>query len=123
MSRVLWWMLKIKGAVNDPEIQNKLIESFNDDFKILDYCRSLHAEESAILSIAMNGSSALKGATLYTSTYPCNLCANKILEVGIEKIYYLEPYPMLEAKKILSGIKQIPFQGVTYNGYFRLFRG
>lgn len=117
------WADKVKNTVSDSPIQDNLIEYFNDEFKILDYCRSLHAEESAILSIAMNGSSALKGAALYTSTYPCNLCANKIREVGIEKIFYLEPYPMPEAKKILEGITQIPFEGVTYNGFFRLFRG
>lgn len=117
------WNEKVRSTISDSQNQKNLIEYFNDEFKILDYCKSLHAEEAAILSIAKNGSSALKGATLYTSTYPCNLCANKILEVGIQKIYYLEPYPMPEAKKILSKITQIPFEGVTYNGYFRLFRG
>lgn len=100
------------------------IDWWKDEFKILDYCRALHAEESAILSVARNGSSALKGATLYTSTYPCNLCANKIAQVGVKEVVYLEPYPMGEAKIILTnaGIKQTPFEGVTYNGYFKLFR-
>ena len=60
-------------------------------------------------------------ATLYTTTYPCNLCANKIAQVGIKKIVYYEPYPQEEAKKILNAhnIKQIPFEGVTYNCYFK----
>ena len=45
---------------------------------MLDYCRALHAEENAILNVARFGSSiALRGAVLYTTTYPCNLCANK----------------------------------------------
>jgi deoxycytidylate deaminase len=117
------WANKVNSIVTDPGQRKELIGFFNDQFKILDYCKSLHAEESAILAIAKNGSSALKGATLYTSTYPCNLCANKILEVGIQRIYYLEPYPMPEAKRILWSIKQSPFEGVTYNGYFRIFRG
>ena len=61
-------------------------------------------------------------ATLYTTTYPCNLCANKIAQVGIRNIVYFEPYPMEEAKNILNkhNIKQTPFEGVTYNGYSRL---
>lgn len=96
---------------------------FKKNFKILDYCRALHAEENAILNVARIGASAaLPSATLFTSTYPCNLCANKIAQVGIKHIVYFEPYPMEEAKKILAdkGVVQEPFEGVTYNGYFRL---
>lgn len=96
---------------------------FKQNFKILDYCRALHAEENAILNVARIGASAaLPTSTLFTSTYPCNLCANKIAQVGIKHIVYFEPYPMEEAKKILTdkGVEQEPFEGVTYNGYFRL---
>lgn len=96
---------------------------FRKSFKILDYCRALHAEENAILNVARIGASAaLPTSTLYTTTYPCNLCANKIAQVGIKHIVYFEPYPMEEAKKILQdkGVEQEPFEGVTYNGYFRL---
>ena len=96
---------------------------FKKNFKILDYCRALHAEENAILNVARVGASAaLPTSTLFTTTYPCNLCANKIAQVGIKHIVYFEPYPMEEAKKILEdkGVIQEPFEGVTYNGYFRL---
>lgn len=27
---------------------------------------------------------------IHTSTYPCNLCANKITQVGIKKVVYFE---------------------------------
>lgn len=49
-----------------------------------------------------------------------NTC--KIAQVGIKHIVYFEPYPMDETKKILAdkGVEQEPFEGVTYNGYFRL---
>lgn len=96
---------------------------FKKNFKILDYCRALHAEENAILNVARVGASAaLPTSTLFTTTYPCNLCANKIAQVGIKHIVYFEPYPMEEAKKILTdkGVEQEPFEGVTYSGYFRL---
>ena len=37
--------------------------------KLLDHCRSLHAEENAILNVAISGGAlALNGATLYTTT-------------------------------------------------------
>lgn len=109
--------------IMDQEKQEQAYKLFKKDFKILDYCRALHAEENAILNVARVGaSSALQTATLYTTTYPCNLCANKIAQVGIRHVVYFEPYPMEEAKKILSekGVKQEPFEGITYKGYFRI---
>jgi len=107
----------------DTEKSKAAYAIFKESFKILDYCRSLHAEENAILNVARIGaSSVLSSSTLYTTTYPCNLCANKIAQVGIKRVVYFEPYPMPEAKKILmdQGVYLEAFQGVTYNGYFRL---
>lgn len=114
---------RLDTDISDPVENQKIYESCFKSFKILDYCRALHAEENAILNVARIGASAaLKSATLYTSTYPCNMCANKIAQVGIRNVVYFEPYPMPEAKKILADQKvtQMPFKGVTYNGYFRL---
>ena len=110
---------RVSPVEDEREASYKL---FKKNFKILDYCRALHAEENAILNVARVGaSSALPTSTLFTTTYPCNLCANKIAQVGIKRIVYFEPYPMEEAKKILmgKGVKQEPFEGVTYKGYFR----
>ena len=79
----------------------------------------------AILNVARFGNAnMLLTATLYTTTYPCNLCANKIAQVGLKKIIYFEPYPVVEAKSILDNreIKQIPFEGITYMSYFRIFK-
>lgn len=92
--------------------------------KLLEKCRALHAEENAILNVARFGSAAaLKNAILYTTTYPCNLCANKIAQVGIKKVVYYEPYPVEEAKNTLeeAGIKQEMFEGITFNSYFRVY--
>ena len=92
---------------------------------MLDNCRALHAEENTILALARNGNSTpLSECTLYTTTYPCQLCANKIISVGIERIVYLEPYPQQAAQVILGnaiGVKQECFEGVTYRAYFRLY--
>ncbi|SHE99573.1 Deoxycytidylate deaminase [Desulforamulus putei DSM 12395] len=116
----------IDDLEKDPEKNKALKTQFITKIKILDHCRALHAEENAILNVARFGSSiALKGATLYTTTYPCNLCANKIAQVGIKKLVYLEPYPMEEAKVTLnsSGIEQKPFEGVSFIGFFKFFGG
>lgn len=107
--------------INDPKNIKKAVSKF----KILDLCRSLHAEENAIINIARFGSSsALMGATLYTTTYPCNLCANKIAQVGIKKIVYFEPYPVIQARATLdrNNVEQKPFEGVTFRSYFKVFK-
>lgn len=113
----------LKKTLQDESDQKEAYNLFKSNFKILDYCRALHAEENAILNVARIGTAGqLATATLYTSTYPCNLCANKIAQIGIKRVVYFEPYPMPEAKVIFQekGVEQIPFEGVTYNGYFRL---
>ena len=103
-----------------PETKNK-INSIIGKFKMLDYCRALHAEESAILDIIRHGNNTIVGSKMYVTTYPCNLCANSIVTVGISKLIYFEPYPMEEAKKIITahGIETTPFEGITHNGYFK----
>ena len=42
----------------------------------LDKCLCLHAEESAVIEA---GRTRTMGATLYTTSYPCQLCAKKII--------------------------------------------
>lgn len=113
---------ELNKELNDEELTNKVSEIIKNNSKMLDYCRALHAEENAIVNMArLSVSTDFSKSTLYTTTYPCNLCANKIAQVVIKKIVYYEPYPQEEAKDILNShnIKQIPFQGVTYNSYFK----
>lgn len=103
---------------------NQVKAEFGSTFKNLDYCRALHAEEMALTMLARCGpSTSLDNCILYTTTYPCNLCANKIQAVGIKSIVYFEPYPMPQAKTILekAHVTAKMFEGVTYQAYFRLY--
>ena len=113
----------IGPIIEDESKTNDVYQKFKDNVKLMDYCRALHAEENAILSVVRNGaSSAVNKATLFTTTYPCNLCANKIAEIGIKTVYYAAPYPMKEAKEtfIAADVNCIAFEGITYLGYFRM---
>lgn len=113
---------KLRSIIDDSDLLENLSNVVKSNSKMLDYCRALHAEESAIVNMArLSVSADLSNSTLYTTTYPCNLCANKIAQVGIKKVVYYEPYPQDEAKKTLNdhGVNQIPFEGITFNGYFR----
>lgn len=101
-----------------------IARAFRHDFRILDNCRALHAEENAIVNLARNGRSVpLERCTLYTTTYPCRLCANKIVNLGIKRVVYLEPYPDAEAKLILreDDVQDEFFEGITFKAYSRIY--
>lgn len=113
---------ELTEIVKDKATKDMVAAAVKKQFKALDYCRALHAEENAIINMArLGGMKNLDDATLYTTTYPCNMCANKIAQVGIRHLVYFEPYPQQEAKAILQihKVEQIPFEGITFNGYFR----
>lgn len=114
-----------------------LAGSTTETGKLLDLCRSLHAEENAILNLSKFGvrlphfhpvnpkdtKTSLESCVLFSTTFPCNLCANKIVTVGIKKVVYAEPYPMEEARNVFKnqGIILERFQGVKSRAFFRLY--
>lgn len=122
-----------------PECEKDVFQSYlpgsgtDGTGKLLDICRALHAEENAILNLSKlgiklphihkNGSHLPEGCVLYSTTFPCNLCANKIVTVGIKKVVYAEPYTMEEAKKVFEKENVVieRFQGVKSRAYFRLY--
>ncbi|OAG30219.1 dCMP deaminase [Nematocida sp. ERTm5] len=57
--------------------------------KELSDCFCIHAEESAFLE---RNSLEVVGAQLYTTLYPCRLCARKIIQLKVSKLYYIEEY-------------------------------
>jgi deoxycytidylate deaminase len=120
---------EIENDFKCPDCLSEVFEEFlpgdkKSPGKLLDMCRSLHAEEVAILRLAKGTGVASKNLVLYATTQPCNLCANKIVAAGISKVVYAEPYTMKEAADILEkgGVKLIPFQGVKSTAFFKLYR-
>ena len=92
--------------------------------KLLDLCRAVHAEEKALMNLLRRGANPMENLILFTTTQPCNLCANKIVTAGIKKVVFDEPYFMEEAANILiSGNVEVGrFEGVKSSAYFRLYR-
>ncbi len=86
-------------------------------------CKALHAEENAILGLSGTVKGTDEKIVLYTTTYPCNLCANKIVEAGIDEVIFAEPYPMEAATKILElgNVDVIKFEGIKNTAYFRIY--
>jgi len=98
----------------------KDLSYFIPQFKALDKCRSLHAEETVILKVAGD---QINGSILYSTTFPCLQCAKRILHSGIKQIVYIDPYPEEESIEMLEsgGVKTEKFQGVKAQAYYKLF--
>jgi dCMP deaminase len=67
-------------------------------------CRGLHGEQNAFLQAALHGTS-LKGASLYSTTQPCMICAKMIINAGINEVIIRGDYPDKLAKEFLSEAK------------------
>lgn len=58
----------------------------------LEYGRIIHAEMCAITDAARLGRST-KDAILFSTTFPCHMCAKHIVASGLKTVIFLEPYP------------------------------
>lgn len=66
------------------------------------HTRSLHAEENAFLQITKYGGQGIQGGKLFVTASPCELCSKKSYQLGIQQIYYIDPYPGISKEHILS---------------------
>ncbi len=64
-------------------------------------CRGLHAEQNAIIQAAVFGV-PIKGATIYTTHFPCSVCSKMIVNAEIKEVVYLHFYPDELSQKILE---------------------
>jgi dCMP deaminase len=71
----------------------------------------VHAEQNAIIQAAVFGVST-KGAILYTTTFPCIICAKILINAEVEEIVYDSDYEDPESAKILkeAGVKTRKFR-------------
>lgn len=60
----------------------------------------LHAEANAITKVARSNNSSL-GATLYVTASPCMECAKLIIQAGIRRVVYNEPYRLTDGVDLL----------------------
>ncbi len=75
-------------------------------------CRGIHAEQNAIVQAARFGVS-LFDSEIYVTTQPCITCAKLIVNVGIKKVIYKNPYPDNLA---LSFFKEAGVEVEVYKG-------
>lgn len=119
---------KLEHSVSDDAISQltgMVISNFSP--KRLEYCRALHAEENAILQNSILGGIGIENATIYTTTFPCELCAKKIYQSRIKKVVYTEPYPQSISEEVFfkdgsQSIELIQFEGIKSHSYYRLYK-
>jgi len=102
--------------------------------ELTEFGRAVHAEMSAILDAARRGQ-PVKGATIYTTTFPCHNCAKHIVGAGLTEVVYIAPYPKSLAEDLHPDTVAIdpaappqdrvlfrPFVGVAPLTYLPLFQ-
>jgi cytidine deaminase len=84
---------------NAESIVNDLIfGDFESQFKelrvsnLIEFGRVVHAEMNAITEAAKRGIE-IGGGQIFSTTFPCHMCARHIIASGICRVVYIEPYP------------------------------
>lgn len=89
------------------------------------HTRSIHAEEMAFLQSAKIGMPTVEGGFLFTTASPCELCSKKAYHTGIRKIIYIDQYPGISYKHVLSCGENPPemilFHGAIGRAYTQLY--
>jgi deoxycytidylate deaminase len=101
---------------------------------LLEFGRSVHAEMAALSEAAHRGLSVQSGS-MYTTTFPCHLCARHIISSGVKRVVYIEPYPKSLAQELYKDMIEVdpgvrpsdkvsfePFVGVAPSLYLEAFR-
>jgi len=95
------------------------LEDFFWPERAMTFCTAVHAEVAAILSAG----SRARGATLYTTTFPCFQCAEAIAQAGIRHIVFTESYANQRSAERLEAAKIIPhrFEGIRSGRFDEIF--
>lgn len=72
-----------------------------------------HAELNAILN---NDGGSLKGATLYTTLFPCNECAKAIIQSGIKEVVYRSD-KYADSNSVIAAKRMFEMVGTGYRQY------
>jgi dUTP pyrophosphatase len=56
----------------------------------IERCRAIHAEEMAFNKLHISGGASTKGATVYVTAEPCEICAKTIAESGVDTLVVFE---------------------------------
>jgi len=100
---------------------------------LIEFGRAVHAEMAAITDASRRGVK-IDGTILYTTTFPCHLCARHIIAAGIDRVVFIEPYSKSKALELYPDSMEVdrrppdshrvsfqPFVGISPRQYMNLF--
>jgi deoxycytidylate deaminase len=103
-------------------ICNSNLEAFFFPDRAMKWCTALHAEERAIINAHGRD---LKASIIFTTAFPCFLCAEKIIQAGVSRIVFADPYPDIYSAELLEladpPIEVERFEGVRSGSFDRIF--
>jgi deoxycytidylate deaminase len=105
------WLSSEFAAKSDDELaalataKNGILKGTRVD-SLIEFGRVVHAEMNALMDAAMRGV-AVKGTTLYCTTFPCHNCARHLLAAGVRRVVYIEPYPKSLASELYKPVIRV----------------
>jgi len=128
-------ILREDGIIDDKKKQKAFQALQKSDIRnLIEFSRAVHAEMEAIIAVGRNGRSGLRGATLYSTTFPCHNCARHIVASGIHKVIYIEPYTKslaislhedaisINESDVGSKVVFLQYEGVAPKNMIRMFK-
>lgn len=90
--------------------------------QLIEYMRAVHAEMAALTECAKRGVS-VRGCDMYVTTFPCHECARLIVAAGIERVFFIEPYPKSRVAEMYDDSIVVDGDGDDNHVGFRAFVG
>jgi deoxycytidylate deaminase len=96
------WISDINQEFQRQGLTAVLADSFKfRNFDMIEFGRAVHAEMAALSSAVLHGIQ-VKGARLFSTTFPCHLCAKHIVACGIAEVVFIEPYPKSRTSELFN---------------------
>lgn len=99
--------------------QKTNLEAFFFPDRAMNWCTAIHAEAAALAAAGRRS----RGGTVYTTTFPCMQCAEKIIQAGIVRVCYTEAYPDNHSigRLAIGKVRMDRFRGVRSSSFERIF--
>jgi len=96
------------------------LETFFFPDRAMWWCTAIHAEARALMAAGERA----RGGVVYTTTFPCFQCSEKIKEAGVSCVVFTDSYPdqFSEERLRLQGIELKRFEGVRSSSFERIFK-
>lgn len=123
------WLAPEIAKLTDKQLADQMLVGKTGFFRssklydVIEFGRAVHAEMAAITQAARIGVSIGK-AKLFSTTFPCHICARHIVACGISDVFFIEPYDKSRAEELHSdSISVEPHEASSIRTNFRAFVG